>query len=226
METLYLKALGLGIAGFDPSGALIAMALLAAGATRRAVFLFCLTYLVALVALLTLASSILSTKLPGTNWRALDTHPGTKAGAELTIGIALLVFAAWRLTHRGDGKPRQARKLPVSSWATVGMGALLALGVVGDPALLAFAVVAGTANTLAAIVVAQTIAVLASKFLVVVVMAGILSGRERAFVDRLTRWWELAAPAMGRVVTIVLIAMAVALMVNAIWWFRTDTFLL
>jgi hypothetical protein len=31
---------------------------------------------------------------------------------------------------------------------------------------------------------------------------------------------------MGKVVTIVLIAMAVLLMTNAIWWFRTDTFLL
>ncbi|MGN6032689.1 MAG: hypothetical protein ACTHQE_13615 [Thermomicrobiales bacterium] len=226
METLYLKALGLGIAGFDPSGALIAMALLAAGATRRAVLFFCLTYLLALIALLTLASSILSTKLPGTSWRALDTHPGTKAGAEITIGLLLLVFAAWRLIHAGDPKPETPRKLPVSTWATVGLGGLLALGVVGDPALLAFAVVAGTANTLADIIVAQTIAVLASKMLVVVVMVGILSGHERAFVERLTKWWKRAAPAMGKVVTIVLIAMAVLLMTNAIWWFRTDTFLL
>lgn len=226
MESLYLKALGLGIAGFDPSGALIAIALLAAGATRRAVLLFCLTYLAGLIALLTLTSSVLSTKLPGTGWRALDDHPATKAGAELVIGIALLAFAAWRIRHADAGKPGKTRALPVSTGATIGMGALLALGVVGDPALVAFAVVAGTAKTLSTIIIAHTIAVLASKSLVVVVMIGIAFRQDRAIVDRITAWWDSAAPAMGRIVTIVLILMALVLVTNAAWWFRTDTFLL
>lgn len=226
METLYLKALGLGIAGFDPSGALIAIALLAAGATRKAVVLFCLVYLTGTIALLTLASRILSTRLPGTGWRALDDHPGTRAGAELVIGIALLAFAGWRLLHADDPKPATPRTLPASTPAAIGLGALLAIGVVGDPALLAFTVVAGTADTLPTIILAQTIAVLASKALVVVVMAGVAFGLEGRLTGRVTAWWKTAAPVMGRIVTLVLIAMALVLMANATWWLRSGTFLL
>lgn len=227
MQTLYLKALGLGIAGFDPSGALIAMAFLTAGAARRAVFLFCLVYLVATIALLTIASSALSTRMPGTGWRPLDNHPQTKAVAELLIGAGLLAFAAWRLLHHGgQGTKGKTRDLPVSTWATVGAGVLLAVGVIGDPALIAFTVVAATADTLTDIIVAQTIAVLTSKVLVLVVMVAIGLGVDKQVSGRLRAWWTKAAPAMTRIISVVLIGMAAALITNALWWFQTGGFLL
>ena len=226
MDVLYLKALGLGLAGFDPSGALIAMAFLAAGATRRAVFLFCVVYLTATIALLSIASIALSTRVPGTRVRLLDNHPQTKAVVELLLGIGLLAFAAWRLMHaKGPDRPR-TRALPVSPLATAGAGLLLAAGVIGDPALLAFAVVAATAERVSSIVIAQAIAVLASKALVVVVMAAVGLGSESLATDRLQSWWKHAAPVLGRAVSIVLVGMATVLVANALWWFRTGSFLL
>ncbi|MGC4190568.1 MAG: hypothetical protein QM589_04940 [Thermomicrobiales bacterium] len=226
METLYLKALGLGIAGFDPSGALVAMAFLAAGATRKAVFLFCLVYLTGTILLLTIASVILSTTLPGTDWRILDSHPRTKAVVELAIGIVLLAIATYHHFHTGTTRSSKPRSLPVSIWATAGTGLLLAIGVIGDPALLAFTVVAGTASNLLTIAIAQIVAVVASKILVVVVMIAVAVDTDGQLIERLRTWWTRATPAMGRIVTIVLIVMAFALIVNAAWWFRTDTFIL
>ncbi|CAN0502532.1 unnamed protein product, partial [Phaeothamnion confervicola] len=148
------------------------------------------------------------------------------AGAELVIGVALLAFAGWRLLRPGAPKPTTRRPLPVSTPAAIGLGALLAVGVVGDPALLAFTVVAGTADTRSTVILAQAIAVLASKALVVVVMAAVAFGLEGRLTGRITAWWKTAAPVMGRIVPLVLIAMALVLVVNATWWLRTGAFLL
>lgn len=226
MESLFLKALGLGLAGFDPSGALIAVALIGAGATRRAVALFCMVYLIGSVTVLTAIAWVLRTRVPGTDLRLFDDHPATKAGAELAVGIALLAVALHRFLHRNDPRPEKRRQLPVSAWATAGIGIALAIGVVGDPALLAFAVVASTASSITAIVVAQIIAVAASKILVVAILVVLVRNQTSADITRVRDWWQRAEPRMNHLLSIAVVIVGLALIANALWWYANGTFLL
>lgn len=226
MESLYLKALGLGLAGFDPSGGLIAIALLAAGATRRAVALFCIVYLGGTVVFLSAISWLLRTRLPGTDLRLFDNHPATKAGVEFSVGLILLALAIHRLRHRNDHHETKRRRLPISPWATMGMGLALAVGVVGDPALLAFTVIASTSGSLASIVLSQAIAVVASKILVVAILTVLMASKDDANVLRLRDWWLRSEPTMHRILTGVLFVVAVTLILNALWWYVGGDFLL
>ncbi|MGB3329831.1 MAG: hypothetical protein WBA46_12800 [Thermomicrobiales bacterium] len=226
MDPLYLKALGLGFAGFDPSGALLAIAFLAAGASRKAVFLFGLAYLGGTITILSVASILLRTRVPGTGLRVLDHHPQTRAVVELIIGIVLIGVALCHTLHKNQSTTAKSRKLPIAPWATMGTGLLLAAGVVGEPALLAFTVVAATANATSTIIGTQVVAVLASKFPVLIVMIGVALGAESTVTTRLTTLWDRVAPAVSRLVTILLVGMAAVLIANALWWFRTDAFLL
>ena len=90
MGALLVTVLGLGLAGLDPAGALIAAAALTAGARDRAVLLYGVVVLVGTALLGTVLSLTLGARLASVDWSVLV--PAGRVGAiiELGVGAGLL----------------------------------------------------------------------------------------------------------------------------------------
>lgn len=220
-----MTALGLGLAGLDPAGALIAVAALAAGARDRAVLAYGLVALLGTALLGTGLSLALGAELAQVDWIALV--PAGRIGAiiELAVGLGLLIWAVARLTRRQVRAPKP-RRVRAGVAGLAGTGAVFALSAVLDPTFAAMTVLAGRASSPVSVVAAQLLwAVVSQAPLVFLLVAVARGGHERA-VQRFTRWWDRARPWAGRIVTAALILVGALLMLDASWWFGTGHFLL
>lgn len=220
-----MTALGLGLAGLDPAGALIAVAALAAGAHDRAVLAYGLVALFGTALLGTGLSLGVGAELARVDWLAL--LPVGRVGAilELGVGLGLLVWAVARLTRRQVRAPKP-RRVRAGVAGLAGTGAVFALSAVLDPTFVAVTVLAGRSSSPAAVIAAQLVwAVVSQASLVFLLVAVARGGHDRA-VQRFTRWWERARPWVGRVVTAALVLVGAMLMLDASWWFGTGQFLL
>lgn len=224
MEQLLLTALGLGLAGVDPAGALLAVAALAAGARDRDVAVFGGIVLLGTALLGSVVSVTAGSRLAAVDWTALIPVGRLGAAAEALVGLVLLGGAALRLRRRpvAARKPRRSR---------IGLGPLAALGVlflgsaVLDPTFLGLVVVAGRGESLPAVVVAHVAWSLLSQVpLVLLLVAMARGGHERA-VTWFQRGWARVTPALGRVVTAALLVAGLFLVLDAGWLFATGEFL-
>lgn len=225
MGELVLASLGLGLAGIDPAGALIAIAALAAGAKDRAVIAFGLVVLLGTALLGSVLSLVLGTELAQIDWLGLV--PAGRAGAvlELVLGVGLLTWAIVRLTRRAVSapKPRRAR---AGTTGLIATGGLFAASAVLDPTFVAVTVLAGRAPSPAAVVVAQLLWVLVSQSPLLFLLVAIAVGGHQRAVDRFTRGWDRIKPGLGMTVTVALLLVGTTLVVDAAWWFATGRFLL
>lgn len=225
MGELVLAALGLGLAGIDPAGALIAIAALAAGARDRAVMAFGLVSILGTALVGSVLSLVLGAELAGVDWLALLPVGQTGAIVELILGVGLLGWALVRLTRRSVSapKPRRARAGTAGLMVT---GGLFAVSAVLDPTFVAVTVLAGRGHSPVAVVLAQLLWVLVSQAPLVFLLVAIAVGGHQAAVDRFTRWWDRARPVLRTIITIALLLVGTTLVVDAAWWFTTGHFLL
>lgn len=225
MGGLLVTALGLGLAGLDPAGALIAVAALAAGARTPAVLLYGAVAIVGTALLGTVLSLTLGSRLAGVDWTALI--PGGRGGAllELGVGLALLIWAALRLLRREvrAPKPRRGR---TGSAGLVAVGALFALSAALDPTFVALVVLAGRGQGLLAVALAHVLWAVLSQAPLVLVLAAAAGGRHQRVVERFGGWWQRVQPRVRRLVTGALVLVGVVLLLDATWWFATGSFLL
>ena len=225
MGELLVAALGLGLAGLDPAGALIAVAALSAGARDRAVALYGILVILGTAVFGSILSLSIGARLANVDWLALI--PAGRAGAvlEIVLGAGLLAWAALRLTRTTVRAPKP-RRVRAGAWGLVGTGLLFTLSAVLDPTFVALTVLAGRGADVAAVCVAQLLWALISQaplVLLLVVMAR--GGHERA-VGRFTSWWERARPVAKTLMTVALVLIGLVLVVDGVWWFVTGEFLL
>ena len=224
MGGLLAAALGLGLAGLDPAGALIVAAALTAGGRERVAVGFGVIVVVGTALLGTALSLTIGTRLAGVDWSFLMLSDTTGAMVEALIGVALLVWAVARLTRRPPRppKPRQAR----SGAALLGVGVLFALGAVLDPTFVGLVVLAGRESSLPAIVLAHLVWVLVSQSPLVVLLVAVLQGRHHQAVEWFRQRWERAQPVVQRVVTVALLLGGALLVLDVVWFVATGSFLL
>ena len=225
MLSLLATAFGLGLAGLDPAGALIAVAALAAGTRERAVLAFGAVVVLGTVLLGAAATLTVGGQLADVDWSWL--LPAGRGGAvlELAVGAALLVFGVLRLRRRPVRSPRPRR----NSQGTVGLlgvGALFAAGAVLDPTFVALVVLAGRGQDVVAVVLAHLLWVLVSQAPLVVVVVAVARGGHHRAVERFRAWWDRAEPTVRRLVTGAVLLAGAVLVVDAAWWFATGSFLL
>lgn len=225
MGELVPTALGLGLAGLDPAGALIAAAALAAGARTRSVVAFGLVALLGTVLLGVTLSLALGTELARIDWLALLPVGRVAAWIGLTLGVSLLVWAVARLVRRTVHAPKP-RRVRAGTVGLVSTGALFALSAVLDPTFVAVTVLAGRTPGAVAVVVAQLLWALLSQAPLVFLLLALARGGHQAAVQRFTRIWGRMKPALRWVVTIALLLVGLTLVLDAVWWFTTDRFLL
>ncbi|PWJ53252.1 hypothetical protein SAMN06264364_11310 [Quadrisphaera granulorum] len=233
---LLLAAAGLGVAGLDPTGALLAVAALAAGARRRAVLLFGGLIVGLSTALGVVLSLTAGASLAGVDWAgALPGGPLT-AGLEALAGVLALGWAVARLRRRAD--PAGEATEDAAAGARRGPGALLAggAGLVGaavafsagsvlDPSFVGVVVLAGRGEPLAEVVAAHVVwSVVSQAPLVLLLVAVVRGGHDRASA-LFTRWWARVRPAVRHLVTAALALLGAGLLLDAAWYAATGHFL-
>lgn len=225
MGELIAAALGLGVAGLDPAGALIAVAALSAGARDRSVMAFGIVVLLGTALLGTVLSLAIGTELARIDWLALLPVGRVAAVVEIVIGIALLAWAMTRLAGRTVRAPKP-RRMQAGTVGLVTTGALFAASAVLDPTFVALTVLAGREPSTAAVVTAQLLWAFISQAPLVFLLVAIVRGGHQAAVQRFTRWWDRLRPVLRWIVTIALLVVGLTLIIDAVWWFVTGHFLL
>ncbi|HEY5980791.1 MAG TPA: hypothetical protein VIT41_14290 [Microlunatus sp.] len=226
MGPLLGAALVIGVAGLDPTAALLAVAALVAGATSRALTAFAVTVMVGAPLFGTVLSLTVAARLAALDWRVLVPQGRIAAVVGLAVGVALLSVGILRLV-RPPTQPSAAEKPHrVGTLALVGAGAAYVGSLLIDPTFIAITVLAGRSQVPLEVVMMQSIWVLVSQLpLLVLLVAVHRFGQQRA-VETFQAWWSRAQPSLRLVVTVALLGVGLLLVVDALWWFTSGHFLL
>lgn len=220
-----MTALGLGVAGLDPAGALVAVAALAAGARDRVVLLFGAVVVLGTALFGAALSLTLGGELADVDWAGLV--PGGRGGAmlELVVGAALLGWGVVRVLRPRARAPKP-RRGAAGAAGLLGAGAVLALSAALDPTFVALTVLAGRGQDAVCVVLAHLLWVVVSQAPLVVLLLAVARGAHERVVERFRFWWERVQPALRRVVILAALAVGGVFVVDAAWWFVTGQFLL
>ena len=225
MGQLLGAAIAIGVAGIDPTAALLAVAALLAGATSRALTAFAVTVMVGAPLMGTVLSLTIAARLADLDWWVLVPRGRIGAVVGLVVGIALLIVGVLRLRHRPTHRS-SARKPQVGTLALVGAGAAYVASLLIDPTFIAITVLAGRSREPLDVIMMQVVWVLLSQLpLLALLVAVARFGQQRA-VQRFQSWWSRAQPALMLVVTGALLVVGTLLVLDAVWWFATAHFLL
>jgi len=226
---LLVAALGLGLAGLDPAGALIAAAALAAGTRTRPVVAFGVLVVVLTALLGTALSLTVGAGLADVDWVGAVPGGPVTAVLEALAGLAALAWAVVRLRRPPADPSAEAprRRTPGtrSGAGLLGVGVLFTAGAVLDPSYVGLVVLAGRGEPWWEVLAAHTTwSAVSQAPLVVLVVAVARGGHERA-TALFTRWWGRARPLVRHVVTGALAAVGLGLLLDAGWYAATGAFL-
>lgn len=226
MGGLLLAVLGLGLAGLDPAGALIAAAALTAGARDRAVLLYGFVVLAGTAVLGTVLSLSLGARLADVDWSVLV--PAGRIGAviEVAVGAGLLVWAVIRIRRSDARAPRPRRRGRTGGAGMAGVGALFALSAALDPTFVAVVVLAGRDTDVAEVVLAHVLWALISQAPLLLLLVAVALGRHERAVAWFGGWWSRAQPVVRTVVTVALVVTGAVLVLDGGWWFASGDYLL
>lgn len=226
MLELLVATIGLGIAGLDPVGALIAIGALGRGARERHVMAYGVLMIVVTVALGIVLSMVVGTRIASIDWSFLNAEDRFWAVGEAIVGLLLLAWGTRRIlrppaTDTGTGSRRGTSLVTLS-----GLGLLYGLGAILDPTFVALVVLAGRHGSLLDAGIAHLLWILISQMPLVIVLVTIVSGRHRTIIERLQSWWERARPVTSGIITAAVLLAGGLLLVDAGWWFVTGAFLI
>lgn len=224
MIELLLSALGLGLAGLDPAGALIAAGALGSGARERHVAIYGLITLLGTVAFGTALSLGLGPRIADIDWGALASGPGA-AFVEILLGLGLVAWGVVRARRPATRapKPRSPRGTGLLSLVTAGI--LFTLSGVLDPTFVSVVVIAGQGEPVGSVVVAHSIWILVSQVPLLLILVAIASGTHERFVVRFRPWWARIRPTVGRLGTGAVFVVGAFFLLDSGWWFVTGEFL-
>ena len=229
MGGLLGAALGLGVAGVDPAGALLVVAALAAGARPRAVLLFAAVVVAGTTLLGTALSLTIGGELGRLDLSGLALPDGPSAALEAVVGAALLGWAGVRLARGSTARPhraRPARRRLAGTAGLLGAGALFALGAALDPTFVGLVVLAGRGADPPAVALAHLLWVVVSQLPLVLLAVAVARGAHVRLVDRAQASWQRLRPMLQRLLSAVLLLVGAVLLLDAAWWLASGRFLL
>lgn len=224
MIELLLSALGLGLAGLDPAGALIAAGALAGGARERHVAIYGLITLLGTVAFGTALSLGLGPRIADTNWGALASGPGA-AIVEILLGLGLVTWGLVRARRPATRAPKPRSTRGTGPLSLVMAGILFTISGVLDPTFVSVVVIAGQGELVWSVVVAHSIWILVSQAPLLLVLVAMANGTHERFVVRFRSWWARIRPAVGRLGTGAVLVVGAFFLLDSGWWFVTGEFL-
>jgi hypothetical protein len=220
---LLLTALGLGLAGLDPSGALFAVGALGAGARERHVVAFGFVTLLGTAAFGTVLSLTVGPRITDLDWGFLFSSPG--ALIEAALGLVLVAWGIARARRPATRAPKPRSPRGRGPAVLLAFAVLFALMAVLDPTFDALVVIAGRGEPFWSVAVAHSIWIVVSQAPLVLLLAAMAGGKHERFVARFGSFWERVRPAVGRLVTAAALLVGAFFMLDAGWWFATGEFL-
>jgi hypothetical protein len=222
---LLLVALGLGLAGLDPGGLLVAAGALAVGARERYVAAYGLVTLLGTVAFGTALSLVVGPRVADIDWGALATSTGAGL-VEIALGLGLVAWGIARAPRPATHAPKPRSPRGRGPVALLALAILFALSAVLDPTFVSLAVVAGWGEPFWSVVAAHSVWVIVSQAPLVLLLAAMAGGKHERFVARFRSFWERVRPAVGRMITAAALLVGAFFVVDGGWWFATGEFLL
>lgn len=144
MHGYLAEATAAGLLGLDPVGAVVAVAALSLGASRRALLALTAAYLVTITALGTGLALAARAGVGALGWHPHGPGRHTLSVVELAAGAALAIAGLavwWWQRRRPDGPPeRTERRVPVATGGLVAAGAGVAASLLPDPGFIAMVV--------------------------------------------------------------------------------------
>lgn len=212
MIALLAAALGLGLAGLDPAGALVAVATLAAGARRRTVLVYGFVVLAGSSAMGVALSLTLGVRLRSFDLLGLLPRGGLAAVVELVLGIGLLGWAWWRRRSvvREEERTGRSGLLPV-----LGLGLAYASLSLADPTFAGMVVLAGRGQAVVEVVLAHVVWSATSQLPLTVLLVAVAAGAHDGAVTWFRRGWVRVAPTLRRSVTVLLVVVGLLLLGDA-----------
>lgn len=183
MSEAVLAALGLGIAGVDPLGAVLLMTAIAANFTRSRIIFFSTTVFLSAV----VAGTLLSVAGAGFISSIKDLLPVATSSVWLVVNLIIAaIILVWiikrKLNENKPEKPIARRKLSKSYYAIVITGILFGAGSVLDPTFLASISLAAQTDSLITIIVMHTIWVLVSQIMLFGLFVAYLNGKHEKVI--------------------------------------------
>jgi hypothetical protein len=221
---LLLTALGLGLAGLDPAGALLAVGALGGGARERHVAAYGLVALLGTAAFGAALSLTVGSRVADIDWVALTDGP-VAAVVEAVLGLGLVAWGVARARRPATRAPKPRSTRGTGPAALVAAGALFALSAILDPTFVSLAVVAGRDGAFWSVVAAHSVWVLVSQAPLVVLLVAMAGGAHGRFVAWFRSWWEKVRPAVGRLITGAALLVGAFFLLDSGWWLATGEFL-
>jgi hypothetical protein len=222
---LLLTAIGLGIAGLDPIGALVAIGALGSGVRERFVIAYGLIGIVGTAALGTVLSLLVGTRLAEIDWSFLDSGDRFWAIGEAVVGAGLLAWAVRRI-FRPAASDAEPKKHSAGEIALIATSVVFIISAVLDPTFVGLVMLAGRDGQVLDASLAHLAWILVSQSPLVLVTGAIATGKHGSFVVQFQKWWGKIRPAVAWVGTALAFVAGAVLLVDAGWWFFTDQFLL
>lgn len=221
--SLLMAAVGLGIAGFDPFGALLVAGALSIGASRWAALSFTLASAVVPISLALVAGHTLGPVIAAIEQR-VQLPASVWVVVTFAVGVAMIGWAALRLlrppVERVEHAPRN-----VSANAMALAGLAFGVTVLADPPYYAIIAVVSRNPDPAARAVAIVIWFLLAQCLLIALVVAAFTGSHRRAAEWLRRAWHRASPAINRTITIALLAAGTLLVADGLWYLATGHFL-
>jgi hypothetical protein len=222
---LLIAAIGLGIAGLDPLGGLIAIGALSGGARERAVVAYGLAVILVTAVFGTVLSLTVGPRLADIDWSFLDSGYEFWAVGEAIVGVGLLVWAIRRILSPVD-ETDKPKKRGISTVALLGTGIVFGLSMITDPTYVAMVVLAGREGAVVDVSLAHTLWILVSQSPLVLITGAVLLGKHEVVTRRFQTWWEKVRPVVAKIGIGLAVIAGGGLVADAGWWFFTGEFLL
>lgn len=182
LETV-LAAVGLGIAGIDPLGAILLMSAIAAQFTRTRIILFTVTVFLSTIA----AGTILSLLGAGFISSINDFIPVSTSSVWLIINLVIAtIILVWlvrrKLTENKPKKEKPSKQLNSSFYAVIATGILFGAGSVFDPTFLAAISLAAQSDDLFTILLMHSIWIIISQIMLFVLFIAYLYGKHEKVI--------------------------------------------
>ena len=216
----------LGVAGFDPFGALLVAAALALGASRGSALAFLLLSAVIPLAVGGIAGHALGPVITRIeSWLRLP--PSIWAAVSIAAGLGLVGWGVLRVRRGASGQSGRPEHTPrgVSMGAMAGAGLAFGLTALLDPAYYGVvAFVARNPDPIARMAGLVGWFAIAQGLLIALVVGSWLGDAQRA-ASWLRRVWHSASPVIARSVTVAALMVGSALVVDGVWYLATGSFL-
>lgn len=214
---------GLGLAGLDPIGALMIIPAVLSGTRRRVIALFPLFTVVAtLVTGLVLGESIgLIVDWLRRTFSISDTSRGV---LQIVVAALLALWVIRKLRKRDESdRPKTRKSLMSGPFGLSMVGVLWGVASLTDPSFFGVAAIAAGRGLIEASGLYLLWGVV-SQAPLVVLMVALVAGKNSHPVQRAMEWAEKSAKPAGNLMTVLLGAVAVLLVANALTFFVAGTY--